>query len=326
MAYNPAGPSHSRHLNVGQTSPQTNYRATSYTAENAHQYEQQSPYAHYDDVVKSSPGASQLKERNHDGGSDQSMDEAPYDITWSPDNTQYRFLQRTSERDLSQVLGEASRISNPPFERNDNPTSLGRSRSIVEYSPNFNRHQSISPRPGHFYNDAAIHPGMQTENNGIRVPTSPPPGCTSPDMDDTGNATSPNPWSQLSDEQFSRIPLDHLTSVQGLRRAQDNDQGPGEWETVTDEQRGSMNLYQHSTIGRVIHGSSIADFSDRHLPEDAYNLDEPSLGDHTGWWERHTRCNPPRGSARATEGTISAYRLNQIPKYSTRMSFCLNLP
>ena len=322
LTYNPNATPRSPPETVLRRSHLSNYRSPY-----SDPYEQESPHTNYE-VISKDTEDSQLQDLERGSINDDSMDHAADDISWNEDNTQYRFLHKNSERNLSRVLGETSRISNPVFELEGNQTSLDRANSIVDYRIRHDGRASNAQqrRPNQFYNDAAIHSGMQIDHNGVRVPTSPPPGRNSPDLDESADATGPTPWSQLSDEQFSRIPLDNLASVQALRNAQDNNQGPEDWETVDDEhraswQRASRNPHRHSAIGRVINGSSIADYSDRLVPEDAHNLDDPSSASQLGWWERPTRRMPPvppRGSSRNIQRNDSSYQQNQNPRSAYR--------
>ncbi|KAH6681079.1 hypothetical protein F5X68DRAFT_243195 [Plectosphaerella plurivora] len=330
LAYNPNATPRSPPDNVLRRSQLSNYRSPY-----SEPYEQETPYTNYE-VFSKDTEDSQLQDLERGNINDDSMNDAADDISWNMDNTQYRFLHKNSERNLSRVLGETSRISNPVFEIEGNQSSLdrgnqfslNRGNSIVDYRIRHDGRASNAQqrRPNQFYNDAAIHSGMQIDQNGVRVPTSPPPGRNSPDPDESADATGPTPWSQLSDEQFSRIPLDNLASVQALRNTQDNNQGPEDWETVDDEhraswQRASGNPHQNSAIGRVINGSSIADYSDRLVPEDAHNLDDPTSTSQLGWWERPARRMPPvppRGSSRNIQRNDSNYQQTQNPRSAYR--------
>lgn len=245
----------------------------------------------------------------HDSPSDESFDGDEHEKDWDEVQHRYRFLVKGAEKEVSQALREytGTNQDSSGVIAQDGDTDENSPPSLVDQPS-----RALPPRPGpatgtsklkrsrravNFYNDSAIQSGWQTEDNGIRVPTSPPP----PSGDGRDEPTKRRPWSSLSEERFTPIPLGDLQVMQTVRDANKDDRD--DWETVYDEQAGSHNPFRNTPMGKRAGGSSIADYSDRLLPEGAQDFGTSSGNHETpAWWEK-PRAAYPVGSMKATEGT-----------------------
>lgn len=238
-----------------------------------------------------------------DTDSDHSISDAPQDPF--EDDHKYSFLRPAAEKEVSRALRDATDLSHPSageivyFEETCSPRPSIPSFDPVQFAERLreekDRHRQIDKweikqgrRAECFYKTSAIQSAWKTPDNGIRIPTSPPPPSS-----DASSARAPEYelQSQPKRKNDKATPFFSTKLASATAGASGVTESGNDWVTVSDEQNVPAKASAGRPMGRVISGSSIANYSDNIYPPPNHqeighsstrrNLDELDAA----WWE-----------------------------------------
>ncbi|ROT43627.1 hypothetical protein SODALDRAFT_43557 [Sodiomyces alkalinus F11] len=242
-----------------------------------------------------------------DTDSDHSISDAPQDPF--EDDRKYSFLRPAAEKEVSRALRNASDLSHPLFaqvirlEETYSPSPpipsfdpakfAERLREEKERQKEIERRESQRKgRTEHFYKSSVIQSAWKTPDNGIRIPTSPPPPSSTTSL---ARASGNRPCGDLDRKDYTATPFFNNKFGGATAGAPSVTESGNDWVTVSDEQNAPTRTPARALLGkpmgRVVSGSSIANYSDHVFPplnhqESGYSSQHPNLDERdVAWWE-----------------------------------------
>ncbi|KAF3342541.1 hypothetical protein VD0002_g6095 [Verticillium dahliae] len=235
----------------------------------------------------------------------------------------YSFLCSPAEKEVSSALREVIGISQPSSgqllrfrdDRTPSTPAFDTAKFASRLREEKQKQAERNKQGGGFYNSSAIDSAWHMSDTEIKIPTSPFPIHSS----DLGTPEPREPWSHIdlrdggNDSPWTAMPA--TSSVAG--HAQD-------WVTVSEEQQDDPLRTPAVSMGRVLTGSSVANYSDHVLianrPE-SIPIHDPRAINHNlmPWWDKLPSAGVPSQASRTGPPT---QRDGKKPVSVTRQDSC----
>ncbi|KAG7132508.1 hypothetical protein HYQ45_009161 [Verticillium longisporum] len=208
----------------------------------------------------------------------------------------YSFLCSPAEKEVSSALREVIGISQPSSgqllrfrdDRTPSTPAFDTAKFASRLREEKRKQAERNKQGGGFYNSSAINSAWHMSDTEIKIPTSPFPIHSS----DLGTPEPKEPWSHIdlrdggNDSPWTAMPA--TSSVAG--HAQD-------WVTVSEEQQDDPLRTPGVSMGRVLTGSSVANYSDHLLianrPESIPIHDPRAIDPNLmPWWDKLPSAGP----------------------------------